>query len=159
MTAKLSELQLRHVDASKLLLERTDMGPDPSAVPEWFENAADGRFGCLGWYNGAVLATIETKYRHKLYVAAVAVSGLFANDEQMAGPGKEKDDSTLLEATDEEIEEFSHRAVGDIYPFLRQELYQLTGHFEGLPGIMLQPNPELGPREYDPRRAEGDPSA
>lgn len=131
--------------------ERTDVDPKLAALPDWYESASAGQFFCVGWYNGAVMATVETKTRRKLYVAVVAVSGLFANDEQMTGPAKEKDDSVLADATEEEMSEFGRRAAMDIYPFLRQELYQLTGHFHGLSGVMLQPHPEIGPQHVDPR--------
>jgi hypothetical protein len=157
---KLVELELRHVDASKLLLQRIDIDADPDgALPEWYESASTGQFSCVGWYNGAVLATLEAKAKRNLYVAVVAVSGLFANDDQVAGKSKEKDDSVLANATEEEMSEFGHRAVMDIYPFLRQELYQLTGHFHGLTGVMLQPHPLIGEQRPDPRLRRSSESA
>lgn len=144
MTPSLSELNLRHVDPAKLLLQRTDFTGE---VPDWFEEASAGSFHCLGWYSGAVLATLETKYQHKFYVAVIAVSGLFATDEQIQAPApKEKDDSVLAAATPDEMRSFAERAVEDLYPFLRQEVYQLTGRFQGIQGVMLQPHPQLGPQ-------------
>ncbi|ORV85047.1 hypothetical protein AWC11_20410 [Mycobacterium interjectum] len=94
-----------------------------------------------------MLATLETKYQHKFYVAVIAVSGLFATDEQIQAPApKEKDDSVLAAATPDEMRSFAERAVEDLYPFLRQEVYQLTGRFQGIQGVMLQPHPQLGPQ-------------
>lgn len=142
---KLEDLQLRHIDPSKLLLQRTDIVG--GVIPSWFEEASSGSFGCEGWYGGSVLATIETKHQHRLYVAVVAVSGLFANDELISRQTREKDDTLLREASQEEMEVFSRRAIADIYPFLRMEVYALTGKFQGLPGVMLQPEIVIGERK------------
>lgn len=142
MTPRLADLTLRHVDPSKLLLERTDIS---GAVPEWFNDASAGAFQCLGWHGGTVLATMETKFQHQLYVASVGVAGLFATDEQIKLRSREgqKDDAILKESTEAEMSAFATRAVGDLYPFLRQELYMLTGRFQGVVGVMLQPQPVL----------------
>ncbi|MBS9534347.1 hypothetical protein KIH27_12200 [Mycobacterium sp. M1] len=132
---------MRHVDPSKLLLQRTDFTGE---IPDWFDQASLGSVHCQGWYGGAVLVTIETKYQHRFYVAVIAVSGLFATDEQMnTSDPNDKDDSILGAATSVEMRAFTERAVHDLYPFLRQEVYQLTGRFQGISGVMLQPQPKL----------------
>lgn len=53
------------------------------------------------------------------------------------------DDSTLKDASDEELKAFTHRIVYDLYPFMRAELYKLSGSLEGVMGVMLQPNPRI----------------
>lgn len=144
MNLTLADLAMRHVDASKLLVQRTDMSRDASdaaALPDWYESASDGSLSFAGWYNGSVMATLETRARRKFYVAVVAVSALFASNEQIKQqPLNVKDDSLLDAATEDELSEFRQRAMVEMFPFLRQELYQLTGHFHGLSGVMLQPH-------------------
>ncbi|KXF57188.1 hypothetical protein AXA44_30865 [Rhodococcus sp. SC4] len=143
MTAQLTALTLRHVDPAKLLLERDY--PQNDSPPSWYEGMSEGSATVRGWTNGSVLATLETRFhRPDLMYVGVAVTGLYANDEQAAqGHQGDVDSSTLDEATDDEKSVFIEKALIDLYPMLRAELQILSGRFSGIPGISLQPTPSL----------------
>lgn len=154
MAPKLADLTLRHVDPSKLLLERTDITGN---VPEWFDEPQPGTFQCYGWHGGAVLTVTETKFRHQFFVVSVGVAGLLGTDEQMKLSSRQapKDDALLKAASEEELNIFARRAVGDLFPFLRQELYSLSGRFQGVVGVMLAPTFVLAPPGETPLRTGG----
>jgi hypothetical protein len=143
MTAQLQELTLRHVDPAKLLLERDY--PQNDAPPAWYGGLSEGSATVRGWTNGSVLATLETRFhRPGVMYVGVAVTGLYANDEQAAqGHEGDVDSSTLDAATDEEKSAFMEQALFDLYPMLRAELQILSSRFSGIPGIALQPTPSL----------------
>ncbi|QBJ97507.1 hypothetical protein ERC79_17340 [Rhodococcus sp. ABRD24] len=142
MTPRLTELSLRHVDPSKLLLERDGQSVEP---PTWFDGLSEGGVSAQGWIDGTVLVTLETKFhRPGIMYVAVAVTGMYANDEQMSrGRQGEPDSSTLDAASDEERVEFIQSALTDLYPSLRAELQILSSRFGGIAGITLQPDPSL----------------
>ncbi|KXX57902.1 hypothetical protein [Rhodococcus sp. LB1] len=133
MTPKLAELSLRHIDPSKLLLERDEQ---TGAPPAWFKEMGEG---------GAVLVTLETRFhRANIMYVGVAVTGMYANDEQMGmGRQGEPDSSTLDAASDDEKLTFIQGALADLYPSLRAELQILSSRFGGIAGITLQPDPLL----------------
>ncbi|WP_216897177.1 hypothetical protein [Nocardia alni] len=140
---KLSDLRFRHVNPGRLLCER--INPDePENIPDWFAKASAGALKVEGWVNRSVLVTMETKVQRKPYVAVVSVVGLFATDDQRPPSPDEPDDSVLTKSSSEEIDVFVANAVRDLYPFLRSEMFTLTGRFAGAQGIMLQPAPVLG---------------
>jgi hypothetical protein len=146
MSGKLSDLTLRHVDPSRLTFENRH--PQfRRERPEWFESTSAGGIRVAPWWRGTVLATIETKAEKDAYFVVVEVIGLYMTDEQAAAqeaePSSELDDSTLTDASDEELKAFTHRIVYDLYPFLRAELYRLSSSMEGVSGVMLQPNPQI----------------
>lgn len=140
MTAKLKALQLRHVDPSKLLLERDYPDDEP---PLWFDELAEGSVSARGWINGTVLVTLETRFhRENIMYVGVAVTGMYATDEQMDRErASEIDTSTVDDATEEERKQFIQRALEDLYPSLRAELQILSGRFSGIRGITLRPDP------------------
>ncbi|SNT50230.1 hypothetical protein [Rhodococcoides kyotonense] len=143
MTVKLAALALRHIDPVKLLLERDY--PHVDSSPSWYEEMSEGSATVRGWTNGTVLATLETRFhRPDLMYVGVAVTGLYANEQQVEqGNQGDLDSSTLDEATDEEKSAFIEAALIDLYPALRAELQILSGRFSGIPGISLQPTPSL----------------
>lgn len=143
MITKLAALTLRHIDPAKLLLERHY--PENDSPPAWYEEMSEGSATVRGWTNGTVRATLETRFhRPNLMYVGVAVTGLYANDEQAEqGNQGDMDSSTLDEATDDEKSAFVEAALIDLYPALRAELQILSGRFSGIPGISLQPTPSL----------------
>jgi hypothetical protein len=149
MTARLSDLQLRHADPAKLLFQvRHPAFLEESETPEWYESASTGGVILRPWLNGTVLARMESKFEKATYFTVVSVMGFYMSDEQAAAmvtpaPGTEVDASTLEEASEEDRLEFSKRLAGDLFPFLRAEVYKLSGSLQGVQGIMLQPNPKL----------------
>lgn len=154
MRVPLNQLTLRHVDPSRMLFEARHR--IESDVPDWYEKSSTGGISFNAWLNGAVLATMETKAERKQYYVVVAVTGLYMSDEQgSAEMLSEIDESTLREATEEERHEFANRVVDDLYPFLRSELYMLSGRLQGIRGVMLQPSPLLDER-LEERISKGD---
>lgn len=148
MTTKLQDLHLRHVDPSKLLFQhRHPAFPDAVPAPEWFEAAGVGTLRFSPWWRGTVIARLETKAKKDAYFVVVEVFGLYMTDEQAAeqskAPSGEIDPSTLNDASPEETEEFALRALDDLYPFVRSELYSLSGRMQGVLGVMLQPYPQI----------------
>ena len=86
--------------------------------------------------------------RKATYFTVVSVMGFYMSDEQAAAmvtpaPGTEVDASTLEKASKENRLVFSKRLAGDLFPFLRAEVYKLSGSLQGVQGIMLQPNPKM----------------
>lgn len=142
MSPKLTELSLRHIDPSKLLLERDEQSGAP---PPWFKEMGDGSASVRGWINGTVMATLEARFhRPSIMYVGVAVTGMYATDKQMSqGREGDPDSSTLDAASDTEKVEFVQRALSDLYPSLRAELQILSGRFSGIAGITLQPTPLL----------------
>lgn len=144
MTAKLQEMVLQHVDPSKLLMERRI--PDEKGEiqnPDWYHESTDGGVALQGWYGGTVMVTMETRVSRQVMVAAVAVSGMYATDNQMSAQNMVKDSSTLEKATEADLKQFSRRAVNDLYPFLRAELHALTSRLGGVAGVMAATAPDL----------------
>jgi hypothetical protein len=135
MTNQLGELTLRHVDPSKLLfLQRHPAFPVEE--PDWYTNASSGGLGFTSWLRGTVLATMEMRVEKPAYYAVVSVLGLFGSDEQERAQAKE-----FSSEIDEEMAAFAKKAVNQLYPFLRTEIYALTGKMQGVSGVMLQPYP------------------
>lgn len=152
MSTRLSEVSLRHVDPAKLLFQaRHPAFPANVETPEWYENAKDGGVNLAPWLRGTVLAVMETKFQRDAYFIVVSVMGLYMSDEQAAAQQAEfsnqVDSSTLDEASEQEQLEFAERVVADLFPFLRVELYNLSGRMQGINGIMLQPHPEINQRQ------------
>jgi hypothetical protein len=149
MTARLPDLTLRHVDPARLMFEsRHPAFPQDEVPPEWYQQASQGGLRFFPWLRGTVLATLETKAEKPPYFVVVSVFGLYMNDEQVSDqsppvPGAEADSSTLDEASEEERTEFSLRVLNDLYPFVRAELYALSGRLQGVSGVMLQPYPQI----------------
>ena len=83
----------------------------------------------------------------------VAVTGLYMSNEQATAQeaqfSNQIDESTLKEATEEELHAFSERVLVDLFPFVRSELYALTGRTQGVFGVMLQPTAILN-RDAEP---------
>lgn len=143
MIVRLKDLSLRHIDPTKLLLERDY--PESDSPPAWFEEITEGSASARGWINGTVMATLETRFhRPNVMYVGVAVTGMYATDEQMGRKrATEVDTSTIDNATEDERREFIQRALIDLYPSLRAELQILSSRFNGIAGISLQPNPLL----------------
>ncbi len=146
MTAKLREMELHHVDPVRLLFQSRHPGLSGySAEPEWFTNARNGGIVLAPWLRGSVLATMEAKFVKDAYFVVVSVMGLYMTDEQASAQAQEfsneVDGSTLDEAPDEDRQEFLLKVVDDLFPFLRAELYALSGRMQGVTGVMLQPRP------------------
>lgn len=146
MTAKLRDMTLRHVDPSKLMFQqRHPAFPEAVPPPDWFENANPGGLRFSPWWRGTVLARLETRAAKDAYFVVVEVFGLYMTDEQDEAQGSdssfEVDSSTLDEATPEERREFEMRVVNDLFPFVRSEMYTLSGRMQGVTGVMLQPYP------------------
>jgi hypothetical protein len=147
MTAQLADMTLRLVNPSRLLFQQRHPAlPDTKTPPDWYTKAGKGGVGFAPWIRGSVLAVMETKAERPAYFAVVAVVGLYMTDEQAAVRDSERkaiDDSPLQESTQEQLAEFAQRVMDDLHPFIRQELYNLSGSIQGVAGIMLQPNPRL----------------
>jgi hypothetical protein len=151
MTAKLSELSLRHVDPSRLLFQQRHPA-FPRDAPEWYEKANRGGIAFAPWLGGTVLATMEAKAERDAYFVVVGVMGYYTSDAQQTAMDEKSitgvDNSTLAEASEDEMRLFSERVIDDLYPFLRAELYELSGRLQGVVGVMFQPHPLLGrPRD------------
>lgn len=147
MTARLSELTLRHVDPTDMLFQLRHPAFPIEKTPDWYENQNPGGISFVPWIRGTVLARMHTKFEKPAFFVAVAVLGLYSNDEQESAQNEELsgaiDSSTLDEATRDELREFGRRASDDLYPFLRAELHNLTSRVQGLSPVMLQPYPRL----------------
>jgi hypothetical protein len=144
VVTKLSDLTLRHVDPSKLLFAQRHP-VFHLTVPDWYEQTTPGGVTLYPWLRGTVLANMETKAEKGAYFVAVGVLGLYVSDQleeaQQEQFNGEVDKSTLAEATDKEKQTFSLRVVDDLFPFVRNELYALSGRLQGVNGVMLQPHP------------------
>jgi len=143
----LADLRLRHLDPSKLLFEHLDAS-DPDWRPSWFAGISAGGLNLTGWINGTVKVTIEAGYVRDRCAVAVAITGFYATDEQLAmevpsGDTVEADGSMIAGAAESERREFSALAMRDLYPYLRAELQMLSSRMSGYPGIALQPEPQL----------------
>ena len=144
MTTHISDLTLRHVDPSKLLFQQRHPA-FPVEEPDWYTNASPGGLSFTSWLRGTVPATMEMRVKKDAYYAVVSVLGLFGSDEQERQQAdkfsNQIDDTILSEASDEEMAAFVRMAVVELYPFLRAEVYALTGKMQGISGVMLQPQP------------------
>lgn len=147
MTPRLSELTLRHVDPADLMFQMRHPAFPPPQRPAWFEEQNDGGISFAPWLRGTVLVKMHTKFEKPAFFVAVSVLGLYTNDEQESVQAEkfsgEVDSSTLDAASPDELREFGQRASDDLYPFLRAELYNITGRVQGLSPVMLQPFPQL----------------
>jgi hypothetical protein len=121
MSVRLSELNLRHVDPSRLLFESRHPALPRAGIPEWYKNASSGGLRFFPWLRGTVLATLDTKAEKGAYFVAVSVLGLYMTDKQAQAqtrePTSEVDSSTLDDASEEERVEFSRRVLNDLLPF------------------------------------------
>ncbi|WP_373234888.1 hypothetical protein [Mycobacterium marinum] len=149
MSTRLSDLELRHVDPTQLLFQVRHPA-FPVEVPAWYqEGDAGGGIALAPWLQGTVLATMHVMAERPAYFARVEVMALYMSDEQVAAEkaesskGKEVDDSTLSEASEDELQSFVQRVTDDLYPFVRSELYALSSRVQNVRGVMLQPHPRL----------------
>ena len=160
MTARLQDMTLRHVDPSQLLFQqRHPAFPKAVAEPAWYTDAPPGTVNLAPWLRGSVLAVMTAKAHKDAYFAVVGVIGLYMTDEQATAQEAEFsgaiDDQPLKEATLEDTLAFQRRVADDLYPFVRAELYNLTGRLGGVLGVMLQPHPQLDDEVSDePQPAE-----
>jgi hypothetical protein len=150
MTARLSDLTLRHVDPGKLMFQARHPGfPEDRETPDWYANANSGAVNLAPWLNGTVLAKMQSKFQKDAYFTVVSVMGLYMTDEQadVTQPANQVDASTLEEASEDERFVFIQRVVVDLFPFLRAEAYRLSGSLQGVQGTMLQPHPKVHVQE------------
>ncbi|MFB1299079.1 hypothetical protein ACAG24_026590 [Mycobacterium sp. pW049] len=143
---KLDALTLRHVDPSQLLFQLRHPAFSVER-PEWLATDRSGGIAFAPWIGGTVLATMHAQAERDAYFARVSVLGLYMSEEQEAaqeaGAKAEVDDSTLAGASVDELKIFAQRVSDDLYPFVRSELYLLSGRVQGIPGVMMQPYPKL----------------
>lgn len=136
---------LRHVDPVRLLFEQLE---EPDNVPQWYQDAANGGVE-IDDKDGMVGVQIEIKTKTGQHVFAIAVLGIYVPAEPDGDRKSSKsaaETSIVEQASVAEVEAFVTRAVVDLQPFLRTELYNLSRRPRNSKGIMLVPSmPEIAP--------------
>ena len=89
-----------------------------------------------------VVVGVEAKASRPAYRLVVGIEGLYTRNKKSDKEDKEDQrvdsDSILIRATQDQQNRFALRAIRELMPFLRSEIYSLSRRMPGDPGVMLK---------------------